>query len=368
MTNLKLLITCSRGLVTVLNNEIKRLGYNIDKSFDTGTYITADSTAIMQLNLRSRVANAVYIQIASGEIQHFDDLYKLAQKAARSQHLYQDSQLSVEVIGNHETLTAQRSIQSITHKSILDALQTSSPSPHGPTAEHILCHLDGYHATILLNTSGEKLYKRWRRFETGLAPLKENIAAGLVLLSGWKYKTPLVDRCCWSGTILIEAAMIAKNIAPWLLRTFAFQYHKNYDATVREQLINQAKSKQYDQTYRLIGFDINPKMVSIAQAHIDQLQLQDDIQVYTADANDRNLSLEVLPRPYHLLTNPPYDQRMQDDRVEQLHLSLLRRLYHEDVTSGGIYTAFPLRDDEITDLHTKRISNWDLDASLYWKW
>ena len=157
------------------------------------------------------------------EVTTFDELFDFVQSLSWKKYLQTDN-ISIKAISKTSQLSSERTIQSIVHKAIL---QSYSPSQDDHFSEEIMVYLEHNHAKVMLNTSGVSLHQRGYRTQAGIAPLKENIAAAIVLLAGWKFKTPLIDPCCGSGTIPIEAAMIAKNIAPGLQRTFAFQYFKN---------------------------------------------------------------------------------------------------------------------------------------------
>lgn len=192
----------------------------------------------------------------------FEDMFQLAQGIVWEDLVMPGQGIEVEVfVHDKDGFTGLRSVQSVIHKAILkrlagendlrDIVESISPLD-------ISVHITGQQVEIFVNTSGAPLHQRGRRTSTGEAPLKENLAAALVLMSGRKYRELLRDPCCGSGTIPIEAACIARNIAPGMLRNFAFQQFASFDKGIREEIRTDAVKKQYaDMTYKIIGSDIN---------------------------------------------------------------------------------------------------------------
>lgn len=220
------------------------------------------------------------------EVVTFDALFDFVQSLAWKEYLQTDH-ISLKVTTKNSQLSAIRTLQSVAHKAIL----TSLPIPLlkgdiGGSIQKILpssqveifLHLEENQAKILLNTSGISLHQRGYRTQAGPAPLKENIAAAMVLLAGWKFKAPLIDPCCGSGTIPIEAAMIAKNIAPGLQRTFAFQQFRNYDEELRNSLLQEARAQQFEGRYQIFGADSDEKVLSCAKQNAERAGVGDIIE------------------------------------------------------------------------------------------
>ncbi len=181
--------------------------------------------------------------------------------------------------------------------------------------------------SISLDSSGESLHKRGYRTEQHAAPMSEVQAAGLILLSGWNYNIPLYDPMCGSGTILIEAALIANNIAPGLIRKqFGFQLWKDYDVTLFRQLMVQAASEVKNNKLMIRGSDISQRNLDMAQIHINNVVPDAGIQLFQA-------SFEDTEAPNHkgmLIMNPPYGERMQQDRIIEFYQMIgntLKRKY-----------------------------------------
>ena len=173
---------------------------------------------MIKLNLRLRTANKVFIILDKRQIGTFDELFDFVAEQERSERVQNQQPILIEASSYKSQLTSLPAIQSIVKKSFTIKLTGDREIPRVENkgieefAVTIMLHSDT--ALILLNTSGESLHRRGYRTETGEAPLKETIAAGLILDTGRRFHTPFYDICCGSGTICIEAALIAKNIAP----------------------------------------------------------------------------------------------------------------------------------------------------------
>jgi putative N6-adenine-specific DNA methylase len=164
--------------------------------------------------------------------------------------------------------------------------------------------------TLYLDTSGEPLFKRGLRKSSGEAPLRENLAAGMLRLSGWGPDQPLLDPMCGSGTILMEAAQIARNISPGLGRSFSFEKLNNFDRDTWSSLCNSSRSRQNLSTaLRINGCDSHGMALRAAEANLHAAGLADGVQLKQVDV------LEVLPPATEgiLVTNPPYGVRLGDE-------------------------------------------------------
>lgn len=161
---------------------------------------------------------------------------------------------------------------------------------------------------VLINTSGDALHKRGYRSQAGEAPLKESLAAALVLFSGWRFRTPLYDPLCGSGTLLIEAAMIARNIAPGLQREFDYLYFPWYELSCHEKAIKEARVMIYDKSYQIFGSDEDPQMIEIACQNASRAGVLDTISFRQADMRE----VSYMPGS-HMITNPPYGKRLSSE-------------------------------------------------------
>ncbi|HNL07977.1 MAG TPA: methyltransferase, partial [Chitinophagales bacterium] len=179
-------------------------------------------------------------------------------------------------------------------------------------------HISGSVASLLLDSSGDSLHKRSYRIATTEAPINEILAAGLVLLSGWKGETIFVDPMCGSGTIAIEAAMIAKNMAPNINRSsFGFQRWKNYDEALWESVRQEAIDQEKEADHWIFAHDIDQRAIEIARKNIEKAGVDDSIKSAVK-------AIEHTPLPHGgmMITNPPYDHRLSVDDVNAFYRTL----------------------------------------------
>jgi 23S rRNA G2445 N2-methylase RlmL len=172
----------------------------------------------------------------------------------------------------------------------------------------------------------------------------------MVLLSGWKFTAPLRDPFCGSGTIVIEAAMLAKNIAPGIKRTFAFQQFRNYDSVLRTTLLEEAKAKEFQGEYQLFGSDIDTQVLAYAKENAERAGVAEYISWKEADFSIVDNSFPMLPKkgtsliptvPSWLLTNPPYGKRLNaNENLTPLYHHLATLLQQKE-TFGGVISSFP---------------------------
>lgn len=174
-------------------------------------------------------------------------------------------------------------------------------------------HISHDKVTLSLDTSGESLHKRGYRVETGPAPINEVLAAGLLITAGWDGKGNYLDPMCGSGTMLIEAAMIANQIPAQLHRgSFGFQNFKDYDELLFTQIRNARLNRIKEMEYKIVGYEISPMMQKIAEANIQNADLQDFIEIRQQDFFESKKEMF----PVLLVFNPPYDERLANDNQE----------------------------------------------------
>ena len=185
-------------------------------------------------------------------------------------------------------------------------------------------HISGRDVTLSLDSSGDPLFKRgWRAAQTD-APINEVLAAGIILLSGWRGDTDLVDPMCGSGTFLIEAALIGANIAPGVYRdSYAFQQWPDYDADLFDKIYND-DSGEREFTHKIYGSDIEGKAIAIARANVKSAGLNKYIELERRDLND----IEEVPAGGTLISNPPYGERLNMEEIDQFYHDLGFKFKH----------------------------------------
>lgn len=282
----------------------------------------------------SRVANKVYLVLAQHKITDFESYFQLISGINRSSYVSPGQTIDTFADSYQSTLHHTPSLQSLAKKAIIRKLTQSDNETRleHQTLESLEVQIFVFQdqCYICLNTSGEALYKRWYRIETGDAPLKENIAAALVLISNWTYHLPFVDPCCGSGTICIEAAMIAKQRAPWLDRKFAFESRDRYDHNIIQHIRQKAQDRQISKPHTLIGSDSDSNVLAKARANMLHLGLGDIIVWKEASCQ----SYQDTTMEGTMITNPPYGQRMHVDDIDEIHKNLAH-IYKKNIKLGG---------------------------------
>lgn len=254
----------------------------------------------------------------------------------------QGNPINVAAITKQSLLTSTPTIQSITKKSIvkkiLNGKEWQLPEDHSKQPIEILVHIERDMCSILLNTTGESLHKRWYKKATGDAPINESLAAWLLLLSGRKFSEPLYDFFCGSGTIAIEAALLAKNIAPGMLRRFAFENFARYDEELLYKEIEAAKNKVItNKWHTIIASDIDPEMINIAQENAKNAGVEEYIHFETKDISDYMNDPELA---WTLVSNPPYGLRMNTYDLEKIYHTLTQLFIKHPKLHGGVITSY----------------------------
>lgn len=367
-----LLITCPHWLTSVLNNELKKLWYSSQDSFETWTFVDAGLTDAYNINLRSRIANKVFLRLNTPNIcTDFDDLYDQAHTLDRAQYIWIWQGISVKVHIRQSNNDSAKSSQAIVQKAILTKLTGSKDKDrHIDIDRHthtIFVVINKNICSFYINTSWQSLHQRWYRWEAGKAPLKENIAAALVQLAGWNFKKPLMDPCCGSGTICIEAAMIARNIAPWLQRYFAFEKFPCFESDVFKKLREEAKTKIYKGDYTIMWSDIDEDVLALAQENADHVWVWDTIVFKYGDlTKDKDRETPLSTQDLTVITNPPYGKRLWPEDLEHIdliHETLATSLTHKTILITGaeeVKWFFAHKDRS-----AKQTKNGPDDATIY---
>lgn len=370
---MNLLITCPPGLAQICKQELLYLWYKSQVISPT-SLIVSDTTAkdMINLNLRLRTANKVFLILDRSQITTFDELFDFVSKQERSDRVQNQQPILVEASTHKSQLTSLPSIQSIVKKALTAKLTGDKEIPRienkGMTEFAVTLMLHENIALLLINSTGEWLHRRGYRTDTGEAPLKENIAAWLVLDSGRRFSQPLYDICCGSGTICIEAALIAKNIAPWLLRDFAFQSRKGYKSAIFEEAKEQAKAKQIQKPHTIFWSDIDPEVIAKAKANAKNAGLADDaITFEVSNCLEFTLPQGALGVPT-LISNPPYGQRMQQSDIADIHRYLFSLFEAEESKlSGGIFTGNKLIQPTNPHLREEKKLKNGAEEVVFWK-
>lgn len=332
---MNLVLTCPLGLESLAKKEIEILWYKILEVQDKQIRIEYQEEALINLNLWSRIGNKVYLELARKEkIGTFDKLFDLISSIHWKDLIQENNHIIVHATSKDSILTSTPAIQWVVKKSIIKNLVGEDvwrENPDYPLNVEVVLLKNT--CQILLDTSGETLSKRWYRSESGEAPLRENIAAWIILLSGWRFREPLLDPFCGSGTLCIEAAMIAKNIAPWLNRHFAFEEFWWINKKMTPELKIRAKTKQFENNFTILGSDKDEEVLLKARRNIARAGVEDIVTLDEKEFRERKDFV------WTIVTNPPYGLRLQSDDLTYLYKNI-DELFKSDSIWGGFITTF----------------------------
>jgi len=337
---MELIATCAFGLEKLLYDEIKKLGLWVVKTEDGRVIFKGEQEDIARANLWLRTAERVYIKLGEFEAQTFDELFDATFALDWLKILPPAATFPVLCSTSHSMLHNEPAIQSIVKKAIVKKLQTErdqNPLPEtGPTYS-ILTRFHKDICTLGLDTTGDSLHKRGYRPQATLAPIKETLAAALVLLSDWKHEEILVDPFCGSGTILIEAAMIAQNIAPGMNRNFSFQKWTDFDPKILPKLIANATEQRKQLDLKIYGYDLDQHAIKIARDSGHNA----GVKIYFEQADVHELDFEKMDN-VTIITNPPYGERLSETvEVEKLYTDLGQLFAKAKNTSLYLITSHP---------------------------
>ncbi|MFO2548811.1 class I SAM-dependent RNA methyltransferase [Alicyclobacillus cycloheptanicus] len=334
--------TTAFGLEAVVKREIEQLGYTPTRTDNGFVEFEGDETAVVRANLWLRTAERVLIVMGRFHADTFDSLFEQTKALPWSDVLPETAEFPVSGKSVRSTLSSVPACQRIVKKAIVESLKRTygrSEFPETSSRFPIEVSLLKDEATLTLDTSGAGLHKRGYRMLTAAAPIRETLAAALVLLSRWLPHRPFADPLCGSGTIAVEAAMIAKNIAPGLNRSFAAEAWPLVPAAAWQQGRDQAKEAvRSDVEVHIHASDIDAKVLSLAGFHARKAGVADCIHISQLDV--RNF------RPSEsygcIVTNPPYGERMgAEAEVSALYRTMGKTFAALDRWSVFVITSHP---------------------------
>ena len=305
------LATAAFGLEGVVASELRHMGISA-KAEQGGARFQGDPIDAFRANLWLRTADRVLMVLCEREVRSFEELFQAVGSVEWERLLPRDAQIPVTGKCVRSQLMSVRNCQSIAKKAIVNRLQSRlrvQTLPETGVSYPIDVSLHNDRARVTLDMSGDALNRRGYRTWNGEAPLRETLAAALVRLSPWRPTMPLYDPCSGTGTLLIEAAMLATNRAPGLTRSFACEQFAWMPADEMKRLRGEAKqSYQADEAFDIGGSDIDPEAIELCHKHIEQAGFPYRIP---ADVDDlRNVTLPQENGVF--LCNPPYGERLGD--------------------------------------------------------
>jgi len=320
VNQLQIFMPCAAGVEDYLAHEVTRItGQAQVQKWRAGVLLQGSWRDAMLLNLHSRLAQRVLVQLFHAQYRNEQDLYRIASEVAWEIWFTPRQSIKVEVTAQHSPLTSLNFAALKIKDAVCDRFRAKAGGVR-PDVDtqwpdiRIYAHLTTDTVALYIDTSGEALFKRGWREDKGEAPLKETLAAAMLAASGWSDTPdmPLYDPCCGSGTIAIEAAQIACNIAPGAMRRFAFEKMLPFQAHVWDAVLDEAHRAQRlpppGQRPTIFGSDVAHRMVDFAQRNAERAGVADAIEFRGGDALQRMPPCES---PGVMLVNPPYGQRIE---------------------------------------------------------
>jgi putative N6-adenine-specific DNA methylase len=313
--SLSLFLPCAGGVEAWLADEVARIcgqGARDVRTARGGVLVAAGWPEVMKLNLHSRLAQRVLVQLAHQPYRAEQDLYEAAAGVPWEEWFGTRDSFKIELTAHQSPLKSLNFAALRIKDAVADRFRDRSGARPDVDTQRPVARIFGHLAadalTLYIDTSGEPLFKRGWREDKGEAPLKETLAAAMLAASGWDATVPLYDPCCGSGTIAIEAAQIACNIAPGLLRRFGFERLKPHSASDWNALKAEAQAARRAPTAPVFGSDVAFRMVDFAQRNAERAGVADAVQLRGGDALQRMPPSEM---PGLLLLNPPYGERIE---------------------------------------------------------
>ncbi len=362
MNDLQLFLPCAAGVEPYLAGEVRRIldvGPQALQSQRGGVGLRASWRDAMLLNLHSRLAQRVLVQLSDTPYRHEQDIYDAARDLAWERWFTHQQTFKIEITAQHSPLKSLNFAALRVKDAVADRFRDlkgvrPNVEVRWPDAR-VYVHLTQERMILAIDTSGEPLFKRGWRTEKGDAPLKETLAAAMLAASGWSQAEdggpgacvqgqPLYDPCCGSGTIAVEAAQIACNIAPGSQRRFGFEKLLPFQPHVWSALLQQARSQQRAPCAEVYGSDVSFRMVDFAQHNADRAGVGQALHLRGGDALQRMPPCE---RPGLVLVNPPYGER---------------------ISAGGVAARQQAQTDAGGDFFVQLASHWKKNFSGWSAW
>ena len=322
-----------KGLEDILAKELIELGANNVQIERRAVSFTGDKRMLYTANFCLRTASRVLVPIASFKAKKTDDIYEQVKQVDWSQYMTAKTTFQIDATVYSDLFRHSQFVTYRVKDAIVDwwmeqggvrpSVQLTNPDLY------LNVHIAGDNVTVSLDSSGESLHKRGYRVANTQAPINEALAAGMLLLAGWKGQSDFYDPMCGSGTLLIEAALIARNIAPGIYRKgFAFEKWASFDADLFED-VSSDDSRERDFEHKIYGSDAGFYAVQAATKNVQSANLQRDIEVKQIRVEELRLADRDTEGAL-VMMNPPYGERLsQDKNVLRLYQDMGTALKHQ---------------------------------------
>lgn len=340
---MELIATCAFGLEKLVYDEIKKLGLWVVKKEDGRVTFKGDESALVRANLWLRCADRIQIKMCEFDATTFDSFFDMVNAQEWEKYIGVNDAFPIKATSVKSMLHSEPAIQSIVKKAIVKRLQKKYhidilPENSGAVFQ-IVVKTNKDQFIVCIDSSGESLHKRGYRTQATEAPIKETLAAAMVTLSDWTAERTLVDPFCGSGTIAIEAALIAQNIAPGLKRQFAFQKWAWMDQQKIKEAFEEATAAAKPlQKLSIYCFDIDPEALRIAEQNTKNAGIT-NISYKRSDFNDLDFGKF---ENCTFVTNPPYGERLQ----EQADVNIMYREFGQKFKESKGCSLFLITSNE----------------------
>ncbi|CAG2159184.1 THUMP domain-containing class I SAM-dependent RNA methyltransferase [Cupriavidus numazuensis] len=348
---------CPRGLEGALAEELREIAarpgmaslapFEVHREVPGGVSFSGELAAAYAVNLHSRIASRVLMRVAARGYRHEDDIYALVRSQRWEQWFSPDESIRVDLTSTKSQLRSLNFTALRIKDGVCDGMRErlgARPSVDTVSPDvRIYAHLTEHDCTLYIDTTGEPLFKRGWRMEKGEAPLKENLAAGILRLAGWvkgQTNRPFYDPMCGSGTFLIEAAQVALDIAPGGSRSFAFEWLKGADTKAWQKLKSDAqRARMLASTdgLQIAGSDISTDMLAMAHANWTRAGLPDEVRTKQVDAR---FAQPPFAEPGLMLMNPPYGERIVVRGERRMAQDEMPRDEAEEAAANQFASAF----------------------------
>jgi len=320
------------GLEQVLADELVELGGASVQILTRAVSFEGDKRMLYKANYCLRTAQRILMPIFSFQMADEDDLYNQVTAYPWENHLTLLKTLAVDAVSSDSELSHTHYIALLTKDAIVDHFRTISNGrrPNVDTENphvRVNVHIRGSVCDVSIDSSGPSLHKRGYRVSNAEAPMSEVLAAGLIMLSGWKHDCNFIDPMCGSGTLVIEAAMIANNFPAGMYRKeFGFMHWPDFDQDLWNEVTKEALDQQTEFEYQILGNDISPKNLASAKANLKSARLHKDVKLSVGPFADLK---PPQGEPGLLIINPPYGERIRSNDIIGLYKSIGNTLKQE---------------------------------------
>ena len=328
MNDFELIAKTFMGLEPVLAKELTQIGANNVQIGRRMVSFTGDKEIMYRANFQLHTAIRILKPIARFKASSADDVYEEIKKIDWSKYIEKGKTFSVDSVVYSEEFRNSRFVTYKVKDAIVDQFRENTGTRPNISVSNpdirLNIHIAETAVTLSLDSSGESLHRRGYRQESVEAPLNEVLAAGMILMTGWQGETDFIDPMCGSGTLAIEAALIARNMSPGVFRKeFAFEKWPDFDAELFDTIYND-DSQEREFTHHIYGYDIDMKAVNTARLNVRAAGLTKDITIDCADFKDFTKPAEKSI----LVVNPPYGERISTPNLLNTYKMIGERLKH----------------------------------------